>query len=104
MVPQAQVFCSRDREGGSFGGRDQDSSSSFGGWNRDKGGSSLFSRGRDGPSSFGLDREGGGSSYGRDRDGPSSFGHDRESPSVNGDEMKRSERPRAGGNVDKSII
>ena len=53
MAPQAQVFCSRDREGGSFGGRDRDSQSSFGGRNRDKGGSSLFSRGRDGPSSFG---------------------------------------------------
>jgi hypothetical protein len=53
MVPQAQVFCSRDREGGSFGGRDRDSQSSFGGRNRDKVGSSLFSRGRDGPSSFG---------------------------------------------------
>nr|CAH0110654.1 unnamed protein product [Daphnia galeata] len=95
MAPQAQVFCSRDREGGSFGGRDRYSPSSFGGRNRE-GGSSFFSCGRDGPSSFGQDREGDGSWYGRDRDGPSSFGHDRESPSFNGDEMKRSERPNAG--------
>ena len=29
MVHQAQVFCSRETEGGSFGGRDRDSSSSF---------------------------------------------------------------------------